>query len=140
MRHDEVAVSLPKTKTVNKASFKDAPTKQAKTFNAEKGLPAVVEKVAEPTKLVGYGAFNNIIMGTLGVRTEDDPGMTRKLTKAEKAEQDRKLKKIQEYNGQIEKLKKALDIEQYARISCENPKEFVRGVKLTKVRFRQFLQ
>ena len=27
----------------------------------------------------------------------------------------------------------------YARLSCENPKDFVRGVKLSKTRFRQFL-
>ena len=52
-QQDSIAEIIPKTKTVNKASFKDA--------------PAVSDKIAEPSKISDYGnTLNSIIMGAVG--------------------------------------------------------------------------
>ena len=49
------------------------------------------------------------------------------------------MKKLNEYNTIVEKIRKGLELEQYAKVACDNPKDYARGVRLSKQRFKQFL-
>lgn len=89
-RQDDTASAIPRTKTVNKASFKESLIKES-----DKTFTTVAEKAMDP-KPTNTNVLNSIIMGTVG--GQDDTGATKKMTKAEKVEFDRKTKKLQEYN------------------------------------------